>query len=38
MADLMDAGPTKAASSLPVPGLAGMDELCDRQITAPVLH
>ncbi|ELS3376352.1 DUF5375 domain-containing protein [Salmonella enterica] len=36
--DLMEAGPLKAAPSLSFLGLAVMDELCARHITAPVLH
>ena len=36
--DLMEAGPLKTAPSLSFLGLAVMDELCARHITAPVLH
>jgi len=36
--DLMEAGPVKAVPSLSFLGLAVMDELCARHITAPVLH
>lgn len=36
--DLMEAGPLKAVPSLSFLGLAVMDELCARHITAPVLH
>lgn len=36
--DLMEAGPLKAAPSLSFLGLAVMDELCARHITAPALH
>ncbi|EGT4266559.1 DUF5375 family protein [Cronobacter sakazakii] len=36
--DLMEAGPLKAPPSLSFLGLAVMDELCARHITAPVLH
>ncbi|MEB7501762.1 DUF5375 domain-containing protein [Leclercia pneumoniae] len=36
--DLMEAGPLKAAPSLSLLGLAVMDELCARHVSAPVLH
>ena len=36
--DLMEAGPLKAVPSLSFLGLAVMDELSARHITAPVLH
>ncbi len=36
--DLMEAGPLKAAPSLSFLGMAVMDELCARHITAPVVH
>ena len=36
--DLMEAGPLKAAPSLSPLGLAVMDELCARHVSAPVLH
>lgn len=36
--DLMEAGPLKAAPSLSPLGLAVMDELCTRHVSAPVLH
>ena len=36
--DLMESGPLKAAPSLSLLGLAVMDELCARHVSAPVLH
>lgn len=36
--DLMEAGPLMAAPSLSLLGLAVMDELCPRHVSAPVLH